>query len=872
MAAAGQFPRPGQLTHPDNIPADMRERFPWCMYKLVRKGAKFKKVPVAWRNGFSEIDPDDPMAQGTFDEVVNIMRANADGWYGIGIVLTPETRALCFDADTPQAFGLLDQMNEHARTYVETSISGVGRHYLWQGTLPHNRSAVIDKALGIEVYAHDRFIAITGNVLPQGNGHIADGSDMFAQMFAKLPPPREDISLGETGELGRHLGLTDKRVVNILAYRCRWAYDLLASNAPLADRSEQLMRIVGDLDKITGSPVQIWRIMANSPMITGNAYNAEKFQRRGLFDSWVADAREGRDCNNQALPNVTLIDDGEGPSVEQGKRIGAELAAIAAHNGGVLPRIIDDGGLGVPVPSLTGKLALTAEDRRESLEHPASLTKAMLFENIDHMVEYFNLHYYVVMHYGGQPAIFSTYGATPVKEKDFLAAHRHIRVNVETTDKKGATVVEPTAAAPLWLQATRERYLSVVYSPIGVNETPLNFMGQGQRNTWQGFGCTKVEIEQGIGLSRLCPTIWEYLWEVISSERTEVVEYLVKWLADAIQNPRRTEQRTALVFYSPGEGTGKTTFGVLAGNLFHHEHTAIVRFEDLDSRFTSRLENKAMLVCNEFFMPTPNMRGVDAASVDKFKARIFDLIDHGKMTAERKTKDATEVNNFARVVLSSNKAVLLPQGSRARRMFFVEPSESHMGNVAFWNRLHYVLARRDGEGGELDRFFSWLAEMRLDGFVPQGGRPMSREMREQLQQAMSGLPGILHRLIDNGELPYVGEPRALGSDGYTLHYFVQQGDPITGGGVRGYMAALAGHPIHASPTAFGREVMSKMSLFPKMQFYNANDGSGTKAGRWWPELHVARKHFEKVYNNGIEMEWENSEQKSWIIGKNLGKQ
>lgn len=316
-----ELPRPGHITKPENIPLDIRARFKWCVYKVVRKSnGKLAKLPVAWRTGEPSraCDEESYETLGTFDECCNFMRSNADGHYGIGIVMMDGDSVLCFDADAPGAFDFLDSMHTHEPTYVETSISGKGRHYLWWGKLPHGRSSLVNKERGIEIYAYNRFIAITGNLVPGSRNGMGDGQPMFDVIFADLPEPTNDTSLGVTDALGRHLGLSDNRVVRILKRYKPKTLDRLDSPDNLADRSLDLLKIIGDLDKITGDPEQIRRIMSKSPMIRQNGYNAEKFQRNGTFLDWIDANRNGPRANTEALPNITIDDAGDGPSVVHG--------------------------------------------------------------------------------------------------------------------------------------------------------------------------------------------------------------------------------------------------------------------------------------------------------------------------------------------------------------------------------------------------------------------------------------------------------------------------------------------------------------------------------------------------------------------------
>lgn len=186
------LPKPGHITKPENIPTWMRENLHWITYKLVkaRKDNRIRKIPVYWRDLFGvEVDPFDSRYWTNFEDAVAAMRSDPEGRFGIGVVLTQVSGVLCFDGDGPESNEFLDGLHEHCPSYAERSIGGVGRHDFWIGKLPHGRSALFLKSSKIEAYGFNRFIATTGIPLPVGNGHIADGRELFEQVFRDVQPP-----------------------------------------------------------------------------------------------------------------------------------------------------------------------------------------------------------------------------------------------------------------------------------------------------------------------------------------------------------------------------------------------------------------------------------------------------------------------------------------------------------------------------------------------------------------------------------------------------------------------------------------------------------------------------------------------------------
>ena len=195
---------------------------------------------------------------------------------------------------------------------------------------------------------------------------------------------------------------------------------------------------------------------------------------------------------------------------------------------------------------------------------------------------YYDTTYRQVQNFGGKPVVRRQDGiGAPMTYDAFAKSNMHdiVRVLNDEGELVKARVV------PIWLsdkEATRYNHEEL--NPVGANENPGELMNgydilaalppeQRVYNHWKGF---KPAIIEGFDLSRVlseqCPLIREYLWNVISSRRQDVYEYEIKWIADAVQNPRRTAGRTAQVLRSDKGRVGKTTFFHLLQALFGPEH------------------------------------------------------------------------------------------------------------------------------------------------------------------------------------------------------------------------------------------------------------------------------------------------------------
>lgn len=103
----------------------------------------------------------------------------------LGFVLTEEDNIICVDLDNALADFKLTEMAKEivsafTGTYMELSQSGKGIHIFAKGTIPEN---LILPAEGIEIYKHNRYIALTGNV---GDGTLVPVSELLLNKQTEL--------------------------------------------------------------------------------------------------------------------------------------------------------------------------------------------------------------------------------------------------------------------------------------------------------------------------------------------------------------------------------------------------------------------------------------------------------------------------------------------------------------------------------------------------------------------------------------------------------------------------------------------------------------------------------------------------------------
>lgn len=152
-----------------NIPAELKALPNWCVFKIThdKKELKPKKIIVSpITHKFAKSNA--PETWASFEQASNYCKnynyeglvfalSNGITFIDLDHVIKPETNKIV----SKEALELLEIFNN---TYTEKSVSGTGVHILIYGELQPTALKRNDK-LGIEMYSHNRFICMTGDLL-----------------------------------------------------------------------------------------------------------------------------------------------------------------------------------------------------------------------------------------------------------------------------------------------------------------------------------------------------------------------------------------------------------------------------------------------------------------------------------------------------------------------------------------------------------------------------------------------------------------------------------------------------------------------------------------------------------------------------------
>jgi len=205
----------------------------------------------------------------------------------------------------------------------------------------------------------------------------------------------------------------------------------------------------------------------------------------------------------------------------------------------------------------------------------------------------------------------------------------------------------------------RRQYEGITFAPK--KETPNHY------NLYQGFA---VEPKKGN-----CELYLEHIHENVANGNEQINKYIIGWMADAVKNPSERPGTSIVLRGKMGVGKGITCsqFGKLFGPHFLH----IQNSKHLTGNFNSHLKNALIVFADEAFW----------AGDKQAEGILKGLVTEEIFTIEPKGKDAFQIKNHVRLLVSSNNTWIIPAGLEERRFFVVDVGEKHMQDRPYFQKI-----------------------------------------------------------------------------------------------------------------------------------------------------------------------------------------
>ena len=330
-----------------------------------------------------------------------------------------------------------------------------------------------------------------------------------------------------------------------------------------------------------------------------------------------------------------------------------------------LPAVVIQAPPLVPQPSLDDALALM-NSRHAILENVGGKTAIGCWEQSDD--GYFKLAYH--------------------GKDSFLLRYSNATITIEAPDGRGGLRPITVDLAKWWLEhRNRAQYRGVKFRPN--REGVVN----GYLNLWRGWG-----IEPRPGDWSL---IQQHIVDVIAGGNAEFAEYVLRWIAWAIQNPDK-QAEVALVLIGE-KGTGKGTLGRCLERIFGAHALQVTDREQVIGRFNGHLEDCILFIADEAYW------GGDKRCVGKLQG----MITERNLPIERKGFDMYSVKNFLHVLMLAEPGWVIPAGRFERRYAALKVSEVRRGDKDYFKALNRQMA-----GGGVEAMFYDLLEVELGDWHP----------------------------------------------------------------------------------------------------------------------------------------------------------
>lgn len=225
-----------------------------------------------------------------------------------------------------------------------------------------------------------------------------------------------------------------------------------------------------------------------------------------------------------------------------------------------------------------------------------------------------------------------------------------------------------------WAERWLRHHARRQYDGIEFHPDPANAGGtEGYLNLWRGFS---FEPKQDAGSYK---TFRDHLLTNVCGEDRELFTWIFGWFAHLMQRPRE-RIGTALVFRGR-MGTGKTKVGEVIGKLIS-DHYFLVD----DPRYITGQFNAHMAACLLMQAEEAVWAGDKAA-----EGRLKSLVTSGTQMIEAKGVDPVRVNNYLRLIMTSNEDWVVPAGKEERRFAVFTISDHARDNHGYFAEMQEEL-------------------------------------------------------------------------------------------------------------------------------------------------------------------------------------
>ncbi|MEM7425290.1 MAG: primase-helicase family protein [Pseudomonadota bacterium] len=193
-------------------------------------------------------------------------------------------------------------------------------------------------------------------------------------------------------------------------------------------------------------------------------------------------------------------------------------------------------------------------------------------------------------------------------------------------------------------------------------------------NLWQGF---EVEPDP----SGDCTLLLRHIEEIVCRGDAATYEWVMAWFASIFQKPR---ERYGTSLTLRGEmGAGKSLPGEIIGSLIAPHYFQVDDPRFITGQFNSHLKACLLLQAEEAFW----------AGDKQAEGRLKGMVTSSRQMIEHKGVDPITMDNYVRLLVTSNEDWVVPAGLRERRFAVLDVSPEVVGNREHFSEIHREMAK-----------------------------------------------------------------------------------------------------------------------------------------------------------------------------------
>lgn len=234
-----------------------------------------------------------------------------------------------------------------------------------------------------------------------------------------------------------------------------------------------------------------------------------------------------------------------------------------------------------------------------------------------------------------------------------------------------------------------------------------------------------------------CEVIHSFLFEIIANRDIEKYEYLLNFLAHAIQKPG--EKPGVMLFLHGEQGTGKGTLLELIGGIWRYTTLFVQDVKEVVGDFNGGVER------NYFVLMDEALFAGDGKSANALKSMVTEPL----MRINEKNQPRRTISSVHRFVAATNSEVVAKVDRDDRRFFICEVSKERQQDTQYFGRLKKAFS----DGVTLPAFVHALENRDLTYFEVRQ-RPKTAEHGKNVLAGLRGFEAFIYDCLQQGQLGY----------------------------------------------------------------------------------------------------------------------